>query len=181
MMKNLDIRKNEYIKKRGINLNDLVSDAEFIINDKNYFIDIYGGHVPFWTAMIDWCENEFQDSRDRPMYRVIEKQIIIQALNNYDFTLMKENDHTSLYIALINVLNGSAYTLRKNRQIGGQNSRKITEEVTLNILSRFEELKILYSARYNNAHIKMLAEEFKLSATSIKKIIPKKSNSKRLT
>lgn len=174
MMKNLDIRKNEYIKKREINLDDLVSDAEFIINDKNYFIDIYGGHVPFWKAMIAWCENEFRDSRDRPMYRLTEKQIIIQALNGYDVTLMEENEHTSLYFALLNVLNGSAATLRKNRQTGGQNSRKITEEVKLNILSRFEELKMLYPAHYNNAHIKELAEEFELGETSIKKIIPKK-------
>ena len=177
MIKNLDIRKIEYTEKLGICLEDLLSDAEFIINDKNYFIEVYGGHVQFWKAFIEWCEKEFHNSRDMPMYRLREKQIILQALTGYDTKFMEENEHTALYSALLNVLNGSAYTVRKNRQIGGLHSRKITKDIETSILARFEELKILYPRRNKTAHITSLSEEFHLSETSLKKIIPKKSNS----
>lgn len=177
MIKNLDIRKSEYTKEHGISLEDLVSDAEFILNDKNYFINVYGGHVPFWRAMIEWCEKEFQNSRDRPMYRASEKQSLIQALNGYDVNLMEQNEHSALLSSLLNVMNGSAYTLRKNRQIGGLHSRKITKDIETSMLVRFEELKYLHPKRNKTAHIKTLGEEFHLSETSIKKIIPKKANS----
>jgi len=173
-MINLEVRKTELAKARGVSTEDLVSDAEFIVTDKEYFINIYGSHIAFWEAVIEWSKEEFSHTRDIPMSRLAEKQVLLQALNGCDIKFMSADDHTRLFAALSNVLNGSATTLAINRSKGGQATRKLTSEKIQDILKRYYELEKIYPHRLKDAHICTLASEFKLSETSIKSILPKK-------
>lgn len=165
----------------GVDEDDLVSDIELIILNKNYFVECSGGYVAFWDDFIKWLDEEFRLTRDMPMSRHAEKMLIKESLNGIDNNLMTSEEHTRLFIDLMRVLNGSASTLANNRSKGGRASRKLTPEKTKAVIERYEELKKTHPRRLKNVHIDTLSEEFKLSKTSIKSILPKKSNAKRLT
>lgn len=173
-MINLENHKLKMASARGIITEDLISDTEFILLEKDYFISMYGSHVLFWEAFINWCETEFLHTRDMPMCRLYEKQALLQALNGYDINLIGLEEHTRLYMKLVYILNGSASTLIINRLVGGKNSIKLKPDVKSKILSRYEELKLQHPTRYKTAHMQTLSEEFKISGTSLKSILPKK-------
>lgn len=165
----------------GVGEEDLVSNIELIILNKNYYAENSGGHVAFWDDFIEWLDKDFRLTRDIPMSRLAEKKLIVESLNGYDSTLMTIDEHTRLYADLMMVFNGSAATLAINRIKGGRASRKLTPEITKAVRERFEELKKTHPRRFKNAHIDTLVGEFKLSKTSIKSILPKRSNAKSLT
>ena len=167
-------RKLELANALATSNDDLISDVELIIQDRTYYAEKLGGQVAFWDEFIDWLDSEFRNTRDIPMSRVIEKQIVIQALQGCDSKLMSVEDHTRLFADLMRVLNGSATTLAANRMKGGKASRKITSAKVDEITSRFNDLQRLHPHRRKNAHIETLSEEFDLSSTSLKSILPKK-------
>ena len=165
----------------GVDEDDLLSDIELVILNKNYYVECSSGYVAFWDGFIKWLDEEFRLTRDMPMSRLSEKKLIVESLNGTDSNLMTSEEHTRLFIDLMRVLNGSATTLASNRIKGGRASRKLTPEKTNSVIDRFDELKRTHPRRLKNVHIDTLAEEFKLSKTSINSILPKKSNAKSMS
>ncbi len=173
-MANFEEFKTEIAKAYSVSEYELVSEIEIILNHKNLLVERLGGHVAFWDVFIPNLEVEFQLTRDLPMSRMREKQLVMESLQGCDVEFMSCEEHTRLTSELMNVLNGSATTLANNRVKGGRASRKITQEKIKEIKERLTELIKLHPLRLKTAHIDTLVEEFKLSKTSIKSILPKK-------
>lgn len=178
----LEIKKADYMKSLNARRpSELISDAHLLILDKSHYINELGSEIAFWEHVIEWSKSEYQYTQNFPLNRGAEKQLLIDNLTSADMNSMSKEEHTHLVNALVKVLNGNSALLSINRIKGGQATRKITDKIKKDILVRLRALEKLYPNRRMNAHVDELAEEFGLSKTSIKSILPKKTNARRLT